>query len=135
MKSDIAKKDDSRWVHRVTKSESDYQQAKINPLSNEAKILNAIQHLITLRKNTKAFAGGKLKTINFGNPSVLGYKKFWSQHSVYVLANFSENDQAVAVGDTPIANGVWKNLITDKAVHIDAEISLAPYQFMWLHKN
>lgn len=132
--NDPAKKDDSRWVHRVPKTENKYQQAILNPRSSEAKILNGIKHLIGLRKHTKAFAGGKLKTIKISNPSVLSYKKFCGQHSVYVLANFSEHVQIVTVSDTPIANAEWINLVTDNKVHIDAEISLAAYEFMWLQK-
>lgn len=133
---DPAKAEDSRWVHRVAKVESKYQQSNENKQSSEAKILGGIKQLITLRKQTKAFAGGKLKTFNLSNPSVLSYQKIYGQYSLYVLANFSEHTQQVILSETPItADHGWLDIVTHKALEIGEAINLAPYQFMWIQRK
>lgn len=89
--NDEAKAADSRWVHRVAKNPLLYKEAQADKNSATAKLFNGLKHLITLRKKTKALAGGLLKTINTRNASVIAYSRVVEDESVLVIANFSEN--------------------------------------------
>ncbi|NOT64677.1 MAG: amylosucrase [Methylotenera sp.] len=128
--NDEAKAADSRWVHRVAKNPLLYKEAQADKNSATAKLFNGLKHLITLRKKTKALAGGLLKTINTRNASVIAYSRVVEDESVLVIANFSENPQRINLDDS--YSREMLDLVTNKHVVIQQNLTIAPYHFMWL---
>ncbi len=129
---DEHKSADSRWVHRVVKDAFLYEEANHNASSSSAKVYQGLKNLISLRKKTKALGGGKLNTFSVNNPSVLAYQRINDGEILFVLANFSEHTQQFDVRKTPLANQTWTNIVSHNRLHIQTDVTLAPYQFMWL---
>jgi amylosucrase len=93
-RQDPAKAKDSRWAHRPRADFSKLERrGEIDTI--EGRIFQGLQHLIHLRKETPAFAGGQLQVMDTGNSHVLGYVRTCRQRSVLVFANFTEAEQLV----------------------------------------
>ena len=129
---DVNKGADSRWVHRIARDANLYEDALKDKNSQAGKVFNGLRNLIELRKKTNALAGGNLTTFDLTNPSVLGFKRTYGDDSLYVLANFSEKPQQINLAHSPIGQGEMKDLITKDTIIIQHELTLAPYQYMWL---
>jgi amylosucrase len=129
---DKSKSGDSRWVHRVKRDQTLYDEASNVNKSTAAKLFKGLKRLITLRKKTKSLAGGKLKTINVNNPSVLTYSREFEGNSIVVLSNFSEKRQLINMENTPLVSQVMMNLVTNKLVLKNKTLWLEPYQYLWL---
>lgn len=124
-----AKKEDSRWIHRPS---FDWQRAALrhDPQTPQGWLFQGLRRLIEIRKNTPAFGSGSTAFFNCGNTHVLAYI---CAGSLLVLANFSERTQfvqrtALEQPLTPAAH----DLVTGQSAYADSDVTLAPYQFMWL---
>jgi amylosucrase len=129
-RTDSAKKDDSRWVHRPFAKPEKYAR-RTDASTVEGKLFQGLLHLISIRKQTPALADGDTWFISTGNSHVLGYKR---HGSLLALANFTEFPQQVSLHALQNEwSQVWNSvdLITGEVVSGDT-IQLAPYQFMWL---
>lgn len=139
---DKNKSADSRWVHRVARNKALYEQvsadkstASKNTISKStpaAQLFIGMQHLISLRKKTKALAGGSLQTFATYNPSVLAFVREHESERICVLANFSDQLQIVNVAHTPLANSVMLDLVSNQKIDIKQNMSLGAYQYLWL---
>ena len=85
-RDDPAKAGDSRWVHRPF---ADWEKiARRNePDTLEAEVYGGLRHLIAVRKETPAFAGGDMSVVDAGNPHVFGYVRQNDGGRILVLAN------------------------------------------------
>ena len=90
--NDSAKMDDSRWFNRPFYPSSRYDE-RHDPSTVPGKIYAGIRHLITLRKNTPEFGGGRAVGFYTGNPSILGYQRPGLERSVLCLCNLSDDAQ------------------------------------------
>ncbi len=124
------KAEDSRWVHRQN---FDWQQAESRH-DNETvsgRIFSTLRKLIAIRKSTPAFANGESVFFDSGSDHVLAYTrhgKSLMNGQVLILANFSEEVQTIHL--------VWLprnayDLVTGM-LYTKNEITLAPYEFLWL---
>jgi amylosucrase len=129
---DKSKAADSRWVHRVARNHALYDEAIGSKKTPAAQLFKGLQRLISLRKKTKALAGGSLQTLSIHNPSVLAYVRQHADDRVCVLANFSEKPQLVSVAHTPLENCEKLDLITNQKINIKQSLQLEPYQYLWL---
>ena len=124
---------DSRWVHRPARDQTRYAQ-RHNPLTSAGRMHAGLTHLIRLRKNLPALAGGALTSFWSGNPAVLGYlRQRAGETAVLVLSNFSENEQFVearALGALPDA---LVDALSAGAYTTTNGLRLHPYQQVWLH--
>ena len=94
-----------------------------------------MRHLISLRRHLPALAGGHLVPFFTKNPSVLGYLRDGSagqQGSVLVLGNFSEFPQTIAAEVMSAMPSKLVDLIGQTAFDVRADLTLAPYQMVWL---
>lgn len=142
---DKNKSADSRWVHRVARNKVLYEQVSAEksttskPTTSKstpaAQLFKGLRHLIGLRKKTKALAGGALQTFATHNPSVLAFVRQHESERICVLASFSELPQIINVAHTPLANSVMLDLVSNQNIAIKQNLSLAPYQYLWLKQT
>lgn len=124
------KAEDSRWVHRPSAQAGRYARQH-DTATVEGQIFRALQHMITLRRHLPVLADGETDWLSSGNRHVLAYTR---HRSLLVLVNFSDFDEQVSrrVLPEPFAAGSLFDLIADQTVADSNEITLAPYQAMWL---
>ena len=155
-RSDPAKADDSRWVHRPR---IDWGQAvnRTDPATVEGRIFDRMRHLIAVRKETPAFAGNHMEIVAASNDHVFGYVRSASvgtpaslpamgtpaslpaasqkTQRVLVLANFTENVQTVRANEIRLYGLGYRfmDLVAEKMIVLgDGDVALEPYQVLWL---
>lgn len=130
---DRAKAGDSRWVHRPF---ADWQrfERRHDPHTVEGRVFQGLRRLIALRQGQAAFAGHDTTVIDTGNPHVFGYIRQHDGQRVLALASFSEHPQPVAASLLRI-HGLgyqFQDLVSARAITLDRDLHLEPYQFVWL---
>lgn len=130
---DPLKAKDNRWVHRPYADWEKFERRKIED-SVEGRIYQALHHLIALRKQHAAFAGGMMQVVDTGNDHVLGFLRLKGAERVLVLANFTERDQTVAANHlrTHGLSYSYTDLVTEEQIGLEQDVLLDPYRFMWL---
>ncbi len=131
-RSDPAKIDDSRWVHRPV---TDWQamERRHEPSSLEGRVFNSLQKLIQLRSQHTVFSGNTNTVLNTDNPHVLGYLRAFENQRALVFANFSEQPQTIP-GNLLRLYGLgysFKDMLSGQPVEL-ADLSLAAYDFRCL---
>jgi amylosucrase len=131
--NDPAKAGDSRWVHRPF---ADWQriEQRHDPHTVEGRVFQGLRRLISLRQEHVAFAGHETTVIDTGNAHVFGYVRQHGGQRMVVLASFSEHPQAVAASLLRIhgLGYVFQDLASGRAIALDGDVQLEPYQFVWL---
>jgi amylosucrase len=131
---DKSKKYDNRWLHR-----SPMNWGVVAGLSSSTmaptQVYNQLKKLITIRKETPAFADNNdLEFLDCANSHLLVYKKTDNQgEEVYVIANFSEFDTVFEkdiFGNNNFTE--LQDLITDSRVAIDQSTFISAYDVLWL---
>lgn len=130
-----AKALDNRWVHRP-KTDWQQREKRYEAGTLEERIFSSFQHLIHLRKSFPSFGGGKMKLVYTDNPHVFGYLRgIETGQRVFILANFSEHPQVLSP-NLLATNSLSQNVVDLISEETPAaELSLAPYQFMWITKR
>jgi amylosucrase len=132
-----AKADDSRWVHRP-RTDWDKMARRHDDNSIEGQVYQRLQRLITLRRETPAFAAGDTEIIDSGNPHVFGYVRQTEGAEeggpMLVLANFSEGEQQVDANELRVHGLAYSftDLVTGEEIASTTDLVLAPYRFVWL---
>ncbi len=125
------KADDSRWVHRPTRSPATAAR-RPDPGTPAAAIHSGLRRMIDARGRTTAFAGGRLVGFRSGVASVLGYTRSATDSQVLVLANFSEFTRDIA----PVVFSALPEYAVDRitgARHaLRGGLRLEPYDVVWL---
>lgn len=130
---DPAKASDTRWVHRPRMNWDWLNDAQQESMARN-RIFESIRRLISLRKGEPSFAGMQMELIPTDCPHVLGYLRQHDGNRLVVLANFSETPCQIP-GNRLRTTGLgrfFKDLFTDETIGTATEVSLGPYQFMWL---
>jgi amylosucrase len=139
-RSDPAKADDSRWVHRPA-ANWDVLAQRHDERTIEGQLYTRLRRLIELRKGMPAFAGGETEIIDTGNPHIFGYVRQGAGHAdgeasrrVLVLANFIESEQWVSANELRLhgLSYAFTDLVTGEKITPDEDLILAPYRFVWL---
>lgn len=130
---DPAKLGDSRWIHRAP---FDWDRANLRREADTvpARIYQGFLRLIQLRQQNLAFTRAETEITHTGNNQVFGYFRTHEGHSVFVLANFSESEQALDARQLRQI-GLRKSmvdLVAGRTVTAAQELILEPYQFMVL---
>ena len=137
-RTDPAKADDSRWVHRPA---MDWTEAakREDATTVEGRIYQGLRHLIALRSSCSAFAGNQMDVIDVGNDHVFGYVRTnvdaVAEARVLVLANFTEHVQPIQANELRVygLSFEFSEMISGEQVWLSNEtITLEPYQVMWL---
>lgn len=132
-RSDPAKSDDSRWVHRP-RTDWAAVEKRHDAATIQGRIFQGLRHLIELRKAIPAFAGSETQFIHVGNEHVFAYLRTHASHNILVLVNFSEHPQAVAGNELRLygASYHFRECIRGETLHIDEAVTLEPYGVLWL---
>ena len=93
-RDDPAQAQDSRWVHRP-KADWERYSKRNDPDTVEGRVFLGLKKLIELRKENEAFSGGELEVIPTENDHVLGFIRTCGAERAFILANFSEEMQAL----------------------------------------
>jgi amylosucrase len=132
-RADPVRQDDSRWVHRPY---FDWTMASLRHDTSavEGRVFAGLTHLIQLRKQDPALAGGEMEIIPTGNRSVLAYLRHQGGARLVVLANFSEFSQTMQAGviQATIQGGQAIDRISGDTLTLDGELTLIPYRLLWL---
>jgi glycosidase len=124
------KKDDSRWVHRP-KFDWERAHTRQDKQTHSGWMFAHLQRLIQLRKQTTAFGRNNTRFLDTWNSQVFGYVV---GGDVMVLANFSEHPQRISRHhlQNHTHQSTVSDMVTGKTVVIGEDMSLAPYEFVWL---
>jgi amylosucrase len=128
---DPGKAGDSRWVHRPPRHDERYAQ-RHDPDSDAGRVHAGLHRLITQRGATPAFAGGQLIGFRSKQPAVLGFTRPHLAGDVLVLANFSEQEQAIGADVLSALPDSAVDLISGTRHELRSGLALAPYRLMWL---
>jgi amylosucrase/maltose alpha-D-glucosyltransferase/alpha-amylase len=132
---DPAKIGDSRWLHRA---EFDWKRAeqRRDPESVPGRVYQGLLRLIQLRNQNPAFARGETEFVETGNKQVFGFFRSHDQHVVFVLANFSEQEQRLEARRLR-QMGMRKTMVdlyAGRVITATQELVMAPYQLMVLSR-
>jgi amylosucrase len=139
-RDDPGKSYDNRWIHRP-KINWQRAEARKKQGSVEYSIFNAIKKMISIRKETSAFADfNNRELLDVNNEHLLCYIRFNPQRPaerVLVVANFDANPQYL---DLEVISGKGINLYAQfidlysgrNPAQYDRRIVLPAYQFYWL---
>jgi len=138
---DPAQAGDTRWIHRPKMKwefleELDDHIATGNG-SIRSRIFESTKRLISLRQSSPALAGQTMDLFNTDNEHVLGYVRIREGHRLVVLANFSEQLQAVD-GNRLRTAGLgrfFRDVISGQPHQTSDPVPLEPYQLLWLNRE
>lgn len=132
-RTDPAKAEDSRWVHRPA---TDWVRAehRHDPTTPEGRVFGGLTHLIHLRQNTSALADGEMEVVETGNGHVFGYVRHHAGGRVLALVNLSEREQRVPANQARLygLGYSFTDLISGQTLALHADLTLAPYRVLWL---
>lgn len=132
-RTDPPKAGDSRWVHRPAADPRRLAQRN-DPSTPAGRIFGSLRRLIELRKGHRAFAGSATEVIDTGVDHVFGYVRRHDGEHVLVLANFTEREQRVDANQIRLygLDYTFTDLAADVAITLQHDLTLEPYQFVWL---
>ena len=132
-REDPAKSDDSRWVHRIPANRQLYEQRQ-DPQTIPGRIYQGLRNLIDRRKNETLFSSVPPIFIDCGNPHVFGYIRRSGRRQILLLNNFSDFEQTVSRNALRLSGlgSEFFDLLSNKTYPLEEELTLNPFQFMWL---
>jgi amylosucrase/maltose alpha-D-glucosyltransferase/alpha-amylase len=131
--ADANKVGDTRWLHR---SAFDWQRAaqRTDSATVQGKIYQNLLRLIQIRQQNLAFDRAETEIVDTGNEHVFGFFRTNGDHSVLVLANFSNRSQDLE-GRRLRLLGLRKSivdLVAGRTIVATHALTLDPYDFMVL---
>lgn len=139
-RSDPNKADDNRWMHRYY---FDWEKAALRKQAGtvEYRIFSALKKLISLRKETVAFADiQNRELLSVSNPNLLVYLKAdykMPKNQVLVVANFNTEPQTLQLDEVsasiPFRRQIAKDLVAGTQLDLEGgSITVPPLDFFWL---
>lgn len=109
-----------------------YGYHRVNVQAQQAdpdSLLNALRHMIDVRKQHPAFGRGDFTWAEVGSKAVAAYWRTLDNDRVLVLHNLSDRSQPIE----PVASlHDWVDLLSNSPV---SPTALEPYQFLWLRSG
>jgi len=135
--SDPAKAGDTRWVHRPKMKWEFLDELHDDDGTLRTRIFNSIKELISVRKKLPALAGLQMELIPLNNPHVLGYVRAFEGNRIVVLANFSDQPQAIDGNHLRTAGmgRFFVDVISNATLTTSGEITLEAYGAYWLQRD
>ncbi len=130
---DPVKAGDSRWLHRRPFDEQ-AAESRRDMKTPTGRIYQSLMRLIQLRQQNLAFTRAETEIADTGNRHVFGFFRSNDQYSVYVLANFTEQPQALEARRLR-QMGMRKTMVdlyAGRTLTATQELVLEPYQLMVL---
>ena len=120
----------------VPKSKTTSKNRRRNTSTTVGRIYQGILRLIQLRQQNDAFRRTETEIVNTGNRHVFGFFRNHEQHSLFVLANFSEHEQRLEARYLRMM-GMRKSMVdlfAGRTIIAAQELVLEPYQLMVLSR-
>ena len=130
---DPAKIGDSRWVHRAAFDWTRADQRR-DTGTVAGRLYQELLRLIRIRQQNPAFDRAETEIVDTGSDHVFGYFRSNGDHSVLMLANFSEQPQTID-GRRLRMLGLRKSvvdLVAGRTIVAAHALELEPYDFMVL---
>jgi len=131
--ADPARADDSRWVHRPA-LDPEALARRVDPETIEGRLFARLTRLIAIRCREPIFSGTGADFPDLGNDHVFGLARETGGRRLLALANVTEQPQTVAGKALRIAGlaGEAHDLVTDRQMAATRDLTLEPYQVMWI---
>jgi amylosucrase/maltose alpha-D-glucosyltransferase/alpha-amylase len=132
---DPLKRGDTRWVHRPRFDEARAEDRNQHE-TPQGRLFQGLSRLVQLRQQNPAFDRAETEFVDVGNDQIFGYFRSHEQHSVLVLANFTEREQAIEARRLR-GLGLRKtvvDMVAGTVITATQELLLEPYQFMVLSR-
>ncbi|MEX2366225.1 MAG: alpha-glucosidase C-terminal domain-containing protein, partial [Pseudohongiellaceae bacterium] len=133
---DAAKTGDTRWLHR---SGFDWELAELrrDEKTVSGRIYQGILRLIQLRQQNPAFDNAGTEFTETGNKHVFSFFRSNGQYSVFILANFSEQEQRLEARRLRLL-GLRKTMVDlfgGHTITATQELVMQPYQLLVLSRG
>ena len=130
-RDDPEKKGDNRWAHRPY---FDWERAekRLDATTYEGRIYQGFTKMIQVRKSTPALGKGQTLFFDSGNKHIFSYIR---NKRILILGNFSEFEQTIHKSLLSVyidVSGEMTELLTGDQWTLNEEITLQPYQYVWL---
>lgn len=126
--NDENKRDDSRWAHRPRYNEALYAQ-RHDASTTAGQIYQGLRHMIEIRQSNPKFDGGRLTVFDTNNKHIIGYLR---NNALLAFGNFSEYPQTISARTLSAMPAKALDLISGKTVALNQDLTLQPYQVLWL---
>lgn len=126
--NDENKRDDSRWAHRPRYNEALYAQ-RHDASTTAGQIYQGLRHMIEIRQSNPKFDGGRLTVFDTNNKHIIGYLR---NNALLAFGNFSEYPQTISAHTLSAMPAKAVDLISGKTVALNQDLTLQPYQVLWL---
>src|SRR5215207_6569225 len=114
-----------------------YGPARVNVKSQRSDAdsrLNAIRHMIAIRRQHQAFGWGEFEWMDFENEQIAGFLRTHNGETILAIHNLSGTNQKILCRiKKPVTS--MTDLLTQNEYHSvneSIEIELMPYQYLWL---
>ena len=133
---DPEKLGDTRWLHRLPFNWVLAEERR-DPESIPGRVYQGLTRLIQVREQNLAFTRASTEFVDTGNDHVFGYFRNSDEHSVLVLANFSETEQRIAGRHLRLLGlrKVVVDMVAGQTVMAMQELTMEPYQLMILARS
>ena len=133
---DPEKLGDTRWLHRLPFNWVLAEERR-DPESIPGRVYQGLTRLIQVREQNLAFTRASTEFVDTGNDHVFGYFRNSDEHSVLVLANFSETEQRIAGRHLRLLGlrKVVVDMVAGQTVMAMQELIMEPYQMMILARS
>jgi amylosucrase len=130
---DPAKLGDSRWMHRAV---FDWERAeeRRDPSSVPGRVYKGLLRLLQLRGQNLAFGRAETEILDPGNQHVFGFVRSGEQSTVFVLANFTEQEQRLEARRLRQMGmrKIMVDMYAGRTITATQELLMEPYQLLVL---
>ena len=124
---------DTRWINRP-KFDWEKEKEKSDKNTTTGRLFNGLLKLVQLREKTLALSGSDTEFADVGNDHIFAYFRHHENSTVFILANFSDEEQSIA-GIRLRQLGLSKtvtDVVAGRSITAAQNLLMEPYQFMML---
>ena len=135
--SDFSATDEGRlYLPVINDAVYGYQAVNVAAQTKQpSSLLNAMKHMIAVRRRSRAFGRGTIEFLRPRNHSVLAFVRQWEDETILVVSNLSERSQPVELDLRPWRGAVPFELLGDTRFPPVGEqpyfLSLGPHGSYW----
>jgi amylosucrase len=133
---DPAKLGDSRWMHRAV---FDWERAeeRRDPSSVAGRVYKGLLRLLQLRGQNQAFGRAETEILDPGNQHVFGFVRSGEQSTVFVLANFTEEEQCLEARRLRQMGmrKIMVDMYAGRTITATQQLLMEPYQLLVLVRS
>lgn len=116
-------------------SSTDYSPQKVNVEAAQAdssSLFCTMKRMIFIRKQHSALSQGDFQWADFKNDSIAAYWRNDQKHKILVIHNLTGQEQTGQAPAEILGDNKVVALLSDQSFTTDKNLSLAPYQYLWL---